>query len=158
VAVGRPHLAGALVELGVVGSVADAFTPEWLGDGGRAYVAKHELDPFHAVGLVKGAGGVTVLAHPAAAQRGELIPLAAVAELAATGLDGIEVDHPEQPDPQVRLRLRGLAADLGLLVTGSSDYHGSRKPNRLGECATSPEVYRELAGRASGSFPVNASR
>ncbi|MFI8101918.1 PHP domain-containing protein [Streptomyces sp. NPDC086023] len=151
--VGRPHIATALVELGVVGSVSDAFTPEWLADGGRAYAEKHELDPFEAVRLVKAAGGVTVFAHPAAVKRGQCVPESAIAELAAAGLDGIEVDHMDH-DAATRDRLRGLAADLGLLATGSSDYHGSRKTCRLGEYTTDPEIYGEITRRATGAFPV----
>jgi predicted metal-dependent phosphoesterase TrpH len=151
--VGRPHIAEALVELGVVPSVSDAFTPQWLADGGRAYVEKHELDPFTAIRLVKAAGGVTVFAHPLAVKRGRVVPEAAVAELAACGLDGIEVDHMDH-DEATRARLRGLAQDLGLLTTGSSDYHGSRKTCRLGEYTTDPEIYGEITRRATGAFPV----
>ncbi|MFD9886349.1 PHP domain-containing protein [Streptomyces alboflavus] len=154
--VGRPHVAEALVELGVVPDVSAAFTPDWLADGGRAYAEKHELDPFDAIRLVKAAGGVTVFAHPAAAQRGKVVPESAIAELAAAGLDGIEVDHPEQLAyaPESGPRLRGLAADLGLLVTGSSDYHGTRKTCVLGEYTTDPEIYGEITRRATGAFPV----
>lgn len=72
--VGRPHVATALVELGVVDTVSDAFTSAWLGNGGRAYADKHELDPFDAVRLVKAAGGVTVFAHPLAVKRGPWSP------------------------------------------------------------------------------------
>ncbi|MEV5516414.1 PHP domain-containing protein [Streptomyces flaveolus] len=151
--VGRPHVASALVELGVVPTVSDAFTEDWLADGGRAYVDKHETDPFEAIRLIKGAGGVAVFAHPAAAKRGRTVPEAAIAELAAAGLDGIEVDHMDH-DAQTRARLRGLAAELGLLVTGSSDYHGSRKTCELGEYTTDPEVYGEITRRAHGAFPV----
>ncbi|WP_225657434.1 PHP domain-containing protein [Streptomyces pseudogriseolus] len=151
--VGRPHVASALVELGVVDSVNDAFTPEWLADGGRAYVPKHETDPFEAVRLVKNAGGVAVFAHPAAVKRGRTVPESAIAELAEAGLDGIEVDHMDH-DPDTRARLRGLAGELGLLVTGSSDYHGSRKTCVLGEFSTDPEVYGEITRRATGAFPV----
>ncbi|MFE0583390.1 PHP domain-containing protein [Streptomyces sp. NPDC058874] len=151
--VGRPHIATALVELGVVATVSDAFTPDWLADGGRAYAEKHELDPFDAVRLVKAAGGVTVFAHPAAVKRGRCVPESAIAELAAAGLDGIEVDHMDH-DTDTRARLRALAADLGLLTTGSSDYHGSRKTCRLGEYTTDPEVYGEITRRATGAFPV----
>ncbi len=151
--VGRPHVASALVELGVVDSVSDAFTPEWLADGGRAYMPKHETDPFEAVRLVKNAGGVAVFAHPAAVKRGRTVPDSAIAELARAGLDGIEVDHMDH-DPGTRARLRGLAGDLGLLVTGSSDYHGSRKTCVLGEFSTDPEVYGEITRRATGAFPV----
>lgn len=151
--VGRPHVATALVELGVVPTVSDAFTREWLADGGRAYVEKHETDPFEAIRLVKAAGGVTVFAHPAASKRGRTVPESVIAELAAAGLDGIEVDHMDHGD-DTRARLRGLAADLGLLVTGSSDYHGSRKTCVLGEYTTDPEVYGEITRRATGAFPV----
>jgi predicted metal-dependent phosphoesterase TrpH len=151
--VGRPHVATALLELGVVATVNDAFTEEWLADGGRAYVEKHETDPFEAIRLVKGAGGVTVFAHPAASKRGQTVPESAIAEMAAAGLDGIEVDHMDH-DPETRVRLRGLAKDLGLLATGSSDYHGSRKTVLLGDYTTDPEVYGEITRRATGAFPV----
>ncbi|MER6233800.1 PHP domain-containing protein [[Kitasatospora] papulosa] len=151
--VGRPHVATALVELGVVDTVSDAFTSAWLGNGGRAYAGKHELDPFDAVRLVKAAGGVTVFAHPLAVKRGAVVPEAVIAGLAEAGLDGIEVDHMDH-DASTRARLRGLAADLGLLPTGSSDYHGSRKTVRLGEYTTDPEIYGEITRRATGAFPV----
>jgi predicted metal-dependent phosphoesterase TrpH len=151
--VGRPHVASALVELGVVETVGDAFTQEWLADGGRAFVEKHETDPFEAIRLIKDAGGVAVFAHPAASKRGRTVPDAVIAELAAAGLDGIEVDHMDH-DPDTRARLRGLAKELGLLVTGSSDYHGSRKTCVLGEYTTDPEVYGEITRRATGAFPV----
>jgi len=151
--VGRPHVATALVELGVVPTVNDAFTVEWLADGGRAHVAKHETDPFEAIRLVKAAGGVTVFAHPGASKRGHTVPEAAIAEMAAAGLDGIEVEHMDH-DAETRVRLRGLAKELGLLATGSSDYHGSRKSVRLGEYTTDPEVYGEITRRATGAFPV----
>ncbi|WAP58141.1 PHP domain-containing protein [Streptomyces sp. S465] len=152
-AVGRPHIATALVELGVVASVSDAFTQDWLADGGRAHVEKHELDPFEAIRLIKGAGGVAVFAHPLAVKRGQCVPESAIGELAAAGLDGIEVDHMDHSE-DTRARLRGLAAELGLLTTGSSDYHGSRKTCRLGEHTTDPEVYGEIVRRATGAAPV----
>ncbi|MFE7269526.1 PHP domain-containing protein [Streptomyces sp. NPDC057623] len=151
--VGRPHVASALVELGVVPTVGDAFTEDWLADGGRAFVAKHETDPFEAIRLVKAAGGVTVFAHPAASKRGRTVPESAIAQMAAAGLDGVEVDHMDH-DPDTRARLRGLAKELGLLATGSSDYHGSRKTCVLGEYTTDPEVYGEITRRATGAFPV----
>ncbi len=153
--VGRPHVASALVEAGVVATVSDAFTEEWIADGGRAYAEKHELDPFEAIRLVKAAGGVTVFAHPAAAKRGDTLPESVLAELAAAGLDGVEVDHTDH-DELTRARLRALAGELGLLVTGSSDYHGSRKTVRLGEFTTDPEVYREIVRRAVGAVPITA--
>ncbi|WP_030912485.1 PHP domain-containing protein [Streptomyces sp. NRRL F-5126] len=151
--VGRPHIASALVELGVVPTVSDAFTADWLADGGRAHAEKHESDPFEAIRLVKAAGGVTVFAHPAAVKRGRTVPEDTIARLAAAGLDGIEVDHTDH-DAGTRDALRGVARDLGLLVTGSSDYHGSRKDVALGENTTDPEVYAEIVRRSAGAFPV----
>ncbi|NGN67496.1 PHP domain-containing protein [Streptomyces sp. A7024] len=152
-AVGRPHVATAMVEAGVIRSVGDAFTAEWIGNGGRAYAEKHELDPYRAIRLVKAAGGVTVFAHPQAVARGRVVPVDVIAELAEAGLDGIEVDHMDHDD-DTRKRLRGMAAELGLLATGSSDYHGSRKAIGLGDNTTDPEVYAEIVRRATGAEPV----
>ncbi|MFF3559771.1 PHP domain-containing protein [Streptomyces sp. NPDC002574] len=152
-AVGRPHIAQALIDAGLVDSISEAFTPEWIGPGGRAYVQKHELDPFAAIRLVKNAGGVVVFAHPAAVKRGAVVPESMIQELAAAGLDGIEVDHMDH-DESTRARLRHLAAELGLLATGSSDYHGTRKTCRLGEHTTDPDVYREIVRRATGAAPL----
>ena len=152
-AVGRPHIATAMVEAGVVDTVSDAFTAEWIAGDGRAYVDKHELNPFDALRLIKGAGGVAVFAHPLAVKRGRCVPESAVAALAEAGLDGIEADHMDH-DPATRAHLHGLAAELGLLATGSSDYHGTRKSCVLGEHTTDPEVYAALVQRATGARPV----
>ncbi|MER5863992.1 PHP domain-containing protein [Kitasatospora sp. NPDC002040] len=151
--VGRPHVASALVEAGVVATVSDAFTHEWLANGGRADVPKHETDPAVAVRLVRAAGGVPVFAHPGAVKRGRTVSDQVIADLAAAGLGGLEVDHLDH-DEETRARLRGLAAELGLLTTGSSDYHGHRKTVRLGEYTTDPEVYRALVAQATGAKPI----
>ncbi|HEV2889433.1 MAG TPA: PHP domain-containing protein, partial [Frankiaceae bacterium] len=119
-AIGRPHVARALVEAGVVDDVPAAFTGEWIGNDGRAYVEKYSLDPARAVALVNEAGGVAVFAHPGAVKRGRVVGDDVVADLAAAGLAALEVDHPDH-DPPTRERLRALAGDLGLLATGSSD-------------------------------------
>lgn len=152
-AVGRPHVARALVEAGVVASVASAFSPEWIGPGGRAYVSKHAVGAAEAIRLVGDAGGVTVLAHAAAAGRGRIVGDADLEALAAAGLDGLEVDHPDH-DPAARARLRGLASRFGLVVTGASDFHGRVKPVRLGAELTEPEQYERLVAAASGVGPV----
>lgn len=154
-AVGRPHIAAAMVETGVIGSVAEAFTQEWIADGGRAHVDKHELDAFTAVRLIRNAGGVAVFAHPLAELRGKVVPDSAIVQLAEAGLAGVEVDHMDHDDTH-RARLRGMAADLGLLVTGASDYHGTRKTCRLGEHTTAPEVYEQIVDLATGGKPVTA--
>ncbi|MDT0323487.1 PHP domain-containing protein [Streptomyces millisiae] len=151
--VGRPHIAAAMVEAGVIEDVSAAFTAEWIGDGGRAHVGKHELDAFEAIRLIHAAGGVAVFAHPLAAKRGRVVSEDAIARLAAAGLDGVEVDHIDH-DTDTRVRLHSLATDLGLLTTGSSDYHGDRKPCRLGEHTTSPDVYEALVARATGTRPL----
>ncbi|MFJ7906337.1 PHP domain-containing protein [Kitasatospora sp. NPDC096204] len=151
--VGRPHIASALVEAGVVATVSDAFTADWLANGGRADVRKHETDPVAAVRLVRGAGGVPVFAHPGAVKRGRTVSDQVIADLAAAGLAGLEVDHTDH-DEETRVRLRGLAGELGLLVTGSSDYHGARKTVRLGEHTTDPQVYEALLAQATGAKPI----
>ncbi|ARQ68740.1 PHP domain-containing protein [Streptomyces marincola] len=155
-AVGRPHIATAMIEAGVIDDVSAAFTHEWIGDGGRAHVDKHELDAVTAIRLIHDAGGVAVFAHPLAARRGRVVPDSAIALLAGAGLDGVEVDHIDH-DAATRDRLRGMAADLGLLTTGSSDYHGTRKWCRLGEHTTSPETYAEITRRAKGARPLTAA-
>jgi predicted metal-dependent phosphoesterase TrpH len=153
-AVGRPHIASALVEAGVVDSVDQAFTADWLANGGRADVPKRETDPVEAIRLVRAAGGVPVFAHPGASKRGRTVSEATIAKLAAAGLAGLEVDHMDH-DEETRVHLRGLAAELGLLVTGSSDYHGSRKTVRLGADTTDPAVYEALVDQATGAAPVS---
>lgn len=151
--VGRPHIASALVEAGVVATVSDAFTPDWLANGGRADVPKHETDPVTAVRLVRAAGGVPVFAHPGAVKRGRTVSDQVIIELAAAGLGGLEVDHLDH-DEETRDRLRALAGELGLLVTGSSDYHGHRKTVRLGEYTTDPAMYEALVAQATGAKPI----
>ena len=142
-AIGRPHVAAALVASGVIGETAEAFTPDWIGDGGRADVPKHVLTAERAVGLVRAAGGVAVLAHPRSFKRRAAVTDEQLAGLVGAGLAGIEADHPEH-EPPVRSRLRALAGELGVLATGSSDFHGERKPVRLGEYTTPPEVLAAL--------------
>jgi 3',5'-nucleoside bisphosphate phosphatase len=149
-AVGRPHIAQALADAGVVPHAAAAFTPEWIGDGGRAWVAKHALDPLATIALVRSAGGVTVFAHPGAATRGPVVGDDVIASMAAAGLDGIEVDHPDH-NAATRARLRSLAGSLGLLVMGSSDDHGTFTGDRLGCETTDPATYEALVARAHAS-------
>jgi 3',5'-nucleoside bisphosphate phosphatase len=147
--VGRPHVAQAIVEQGHVGSVAETFTAAWIGTGGRYWAPKAELDVVEAVALVTAAGGVCVFAHPAAVRRGRTVPDEAVALMAQAGLAGLEVDHVDHDDA-ARVALRALAADLGLLVTGSSDYHGANKSVLLGAHTTTEAAYDELVARARG--------
>ncbi len=149
--VGRPHIARAMAAAGVVASPEDAFTADWIADGGRAYVGKYALDPARAIGLVKAAGGVAVLAHPRAgrARRAWRTSEEEIAGLAAVGLAGVEVFHPDHPLAE-RQALLHLVRDLGLIATAGSDDHGSFTGNRLG-CETSDEdTYTRLVARACG--------
>jgi len=147
--VGRPHVARALIDAGLVGSIEEAFTPDWIGTRGRYWAGRHELDVLHAMRLVHAAGGVTVFAHPGADARGRTVGDDVIEEMAAAGLSGLEVDHIDHT-PETRDRLRRKASELGLLVTGSSDFHGTNKSVELGAQTTGPAVLDEIAGRATG--------
>jgi 3',5'-nucleoside bisphosphate phosphatase len=148
--VGRPHLARALVRRGLAGSVTEAFAPHLLGE--RYRVPKPDTDVFTALRLAREAGGVVVFAHPRATRRGRVVPDDLVAELAAAGLFGLEADHVDHA-PHERAHVRALAADLGLVVTGSSDFHGANKPVALGACRTDPHVYEQIVAAAAGTVP-----
>jgi predicted metal-dependent phosphoesterase TrpH len=147
--VARPHIARAMVAAGAIARPEQAFTTEWIGAGGRAYVSRYALDPEEAIRLVGSAGGVSVLAHPGAAQRGWVIDDAAVERLARAGLGGLEVAHPDHDDAQ-RRRLAGLAAALGLVASGGSDDHGGLTGHRLGCETVAPGAYERLMSVARG--------
>lgn len=140
--VGRPHIADAMVAAGVVRSRDEVFGTV-LHRESPYYVSHYSPDAVTAVRLVRGAGGVPVMAHPMASRRGRIVSDQVIAGLADAGLAGLEVDHPDHA-PHERAHLRGLAAELGLLATGSSDYHGDGRPNVLGCCTTAPEDYRAV--------------
>lgn len=150
--VGRPHLARAMVEAGVIESPNQAFGPDWIGEGGRAYVSRYALDPARAIALVRSAGGVSVLAHPRA--RGWEVPDEVIAALAAAGLAGIEVWHPDQDQAQ-RTALQDLAARLNLVASGGSDDHGELTGYRLGSDTIAPDAYERLVSQATGAAPVS---
>jgi predicted metal-dependent phosphoesterase TrpH len=150
--VGRPHIARAMAASGVVDTPADAFTSDWIADGGRAYVARYALDPFRAIRLIRAAGGAAVLAHPRAA-RDLYLSDEQIAALAAEGLAGVEVFHPDQSAAQ-RAGLLGLARDVGLLATGGSDDHGSLTGHRIGCETTAEDAYEALLARATGAQPI----
>ena len=147
---GRPHIADALVARGHVES-RDAAFATILRDRSRYYVAHYAPDAVTAVRLVRQAGGVPVFAHPLASERGRTVGEDVVEAMVDAGLAGLEVDHRDNPVP-ARKRLRELAAAHGLLVTGSSDYHGSGKLNRLGEFTTDPAALERI--EAEGRLEV----
>ncbi|MGH3937504.1 MAG: PHP domain-containing protein [Pseudonocardiaceae bacterium] len=145
---GRPHLARTLVSAGVVGSVAEAFH-RYLGPDGPYYTGRADTDVVVAVRMVREAGGVPVLAHPLARRRGPVLCPEVIVELTAEGLAGVEVDHPDHAEDD-RAALRDLAAGLNLLVTGSSDYHGTNKTLRLGQETTSAHMLERIEALATG--------
>lgn len=151
--IGRPHIADALVAAGVVASRDDAFTA-YLGSGSKYHVSHYAPHPSVATRLVRAAGGVPVMAHPFAAARGRTVQHDVIEGMANAGLAGLEIYHRDHTDEAIGQGLR-LAERLGLLVTGSSDYHGTGKQNQLGENMTSPEVLEQLIAQAtSGSGPI----
>jgi predicted metal-dependent phosphoesterase TrpH len=153
--VGRPHVAAALVESGLVADVDAAFTPEWIGPGGRYRVTRAELDAAEGVRLIAAAGGVSVFAHPYAARRGKTVGPEDIVTLREAGLHGVEAGHPDHY-PQEVAALRELGAELGMIVTGSSDFHGTGRPQGLGAALTDPEAYEQLLATATGR-PVVAA-
>lgn len=145
--VGRPHIADAMVAAGHVRDRTEAFD-RFLADGGPAHVPRYAIEIARGIDLVHAAGGAAVLAHPWGRGREALLPPPVLRQLVAEhGLDGIEVDHQDH-DADARTRLRSLTDQLGVLATGSSDYHGTGKTDHdLGVNTTTDEVFRELASR-----------
>jgi predicted metal-dependent phosphoesterase TrpH len=154
-AIGRPHVADALVTLGVVGHRDEAFD-RFLSPGRAAYVKRYAPELSRMLPIVRAAGGVAVIAHPWGRSDTSALQEAGLAELAGLGLAGLEVDHQDH-SPRQRAELRGIAENLGLVVTGSSDFHGAGKSDHeLGCNTTAPDQYERLvelareAGRAAG--------
>jgi len=136
--VGRMHIARALVKEGWVTTTAEAFRT-YIGDKSPAYVLGFSLSPAEAINLIKGAGGVAVLAHPYMLHNDALIT-----EFTDYGLQGIEVYYPEHSQSMINFYL-DLAKKLNLLVTGGSDFHGSVKPDiKLGAIKIPFELVEKL--------------
>ncbi|KRF25763.1 PHP domain-containing protein [Phycicoccus sp. Soil803] len=149
---GRPHIADALVASGFVMSRDEAFA-DVLRNGSRYYVSHYAPDPVRAVELVRAAGGVPVMAHPFANGRGWTVEDSVIERMADAGLAGLEAHHRDHT-PAERTHAVELAARLGLFVTGSSDYHGAGKENRLGENTTTPEVLAQIEEQATSGIDV----
>ena len=144
---GRPHLADALVNKGVISSRDQAFQG-MLNNDSEFYVSHAAPTPAEAIAMIRSAGGVAVIAHPFASLRGQILQASDFQELIAAGLNGIEVDHRDH-NPDEREMLRKLARELDLVVTGSSDYHGTGKLNALAEFQTSPAEWEKLESQAN---------
>jgi len=148
---GRPHVADALVTLGVVPDRTAAFD-RYLGWGRPAHVDRYATPLEVAIRAVAGAGGVSVIAHPWGRGGPGGPDEATFAALQELGLAGLEVDHQDH-DADARGQLRAIARNLDLVVTGSSDYHGVGKTDHdLGCNTTAPEEYERLtSARATGT-------
>lgn len=146
--VGRPHIGRALVDAGVVGSVTEAFAGPLSGRAGF-YVPKADTPLPAAIEMIAAAGGVSVIAHPRGRGEARVLTPDRLTELAALGLNGVEVDHPDH-GPQERAELRELADRLGLLTTGSSDYHGHNKTLELGQETTAEATLQDILAISDG--------
>lgn len=143
-AVGRPHVAEALVDEGLILSYEEAFR-RYIGFDGPAYVPKYEISPARAVDLIHAAGGLAIIAHPGVYLRDDIMR-----SIIAAGIDGIETVHPKHT-AEATSRLRAMVKELGLVETGGSDYHGDNRGNTPFGDGTIPydwvEILRERAGR-----------
>lgn len=155
-ATGRPHVADALIQLGVVRTRAEAFD-RYLSPGCAAYVDRYAADLVTMLEVIRAAGGVAVVAHPWGRSSRRVLSSEVLGRLHDAGLAGIEVDHNDHSASD-RAELADIADQLGLIRTGASDYHGSGKVGHpLGCNSTAPHQYealRELArgaSRAAGS-------
>ena len=151
---GRPHLADALVKNGVISSRDEAFQ-ELLHNESRFYVSHAAPTPADAIRAIRSAGGVAVIAHAFASHRGKILVSDDFLELCEAGLNGIEVDHRDH-SPAERDMLRAIAIEKNLVITGSSDYHGTGKMNSLGENWTSPEQWLRLESESDQRRVVRA--
>jgi 3',5'-nucleoside bisphosphate phosphatase len=150
---GRPHLADALVNKKIVKSRDEAFT-DLLHNESRFYVSHAAPTPIEAVKLIRRAGGVAVIAHPFASRRGQILGVDDFADLVTAGLNGIEVDHRDH-NPSERALLRVIATELDLVITGSSDYHGTGKLNSLAENHTDRAQWEKLESAANARRVVS---
>lgn len=151
---GRPHLADALVAKKIIKTRDEAFL-ELLNNESKYYVAHLAPTPEDAVKLIRAAGGVAVIAHPFASLRGQILESSDFTELKAAGLNGIEVNHRDQSNEE-RFSLLKIASELDLVMTGSSDYHGTGKLNSLGENVTDPAEWDRLEAMADARRVVTA--
>ncbi|MEY3094158.1 MAG: hypothetical protein RLZZ317_661 [Actinomycetota bacterium] len=146
---GRPHLADALVARGHVASRDEAFAA-LLHNKSKFYINHYSPSPVETIKLIKAAGGVAIIAHPLASQRGRTISMDLFESLIAAGLDGIEVDHRDHSESEKSDLLR-FAIEHELIVTGASDYHGTGKLNQLAEYTTHPRQWEALEAKALGN-------
>ncbi|MFM6963484.1 MAG: phosphatase, partial [Micrococcales bacterium] len=152
---GRPSVAAALVARGHFGHTDQVFETLWAPGESRYYVPnEHVPETFDAIELIRQAGGVPIIAHPMARGKGPKpgaeMPRAHFIEMIEAGLAGFEVYHRDVPE-HAREWLIDLAGEFDLILTGSSDYHGDRKHNVLGENTTSREMLDRILEQGTGT-------
>lgn len=149
VSIGRPHIARALVERGYVDEIDDAFTDQFIGGGGEAYVEKKKVLPLEAIQVILKAGGVPVIAHPHLINHGKALDKKEIARLKDAGLKGVEV-YQTKHDEKTTLKYKKIAEELDLIITGGSDYHGENSPGILpGDKGMSREEFVKLQSVAA---------
>ena len=142
--IGRPHIARAMVNAGYINDMKDAFTEQYIGNNGRAYVDKFKMPPEEAVELIREIGGIPVLAHPVFINHGQPLEKKEIAQLVESGLMGIEVYHTKHMSADVNYYKRA-AEDLNLIITGGSDFHGENSPGvELGDVELPAEYVKKL--------------
>ncbi|HEY0787424.1 MAG TPA: PHP domain-containing protein [Thermoanaerobaculia bacterium] len=140
-AVGRPHIARCLIEIGAVASIDEAFE-RYLSPGCPGWVEKEKIDLDEAITLVRDAGGITSIAHPTLYPDAETL----VRSMIPHGVDAIEVLHPDVP-PAEEERYRGIAAEHGILTTGGSDDHGVEDRKTIGRVRVPAAAIEPIVAR-----------
>ena len=142
--IGRPHIARAMVEAGYIDKIADAFTADYIGNGGKAYVSKYKISPKEAITIIKEAGGISVLAHPVFINHGQSMIRDDIQELLDHGLQGLEVYHSKHSN-QDSAYYKKIAEEFNLLITGGSDFHGENSPGvKIGDVVLADKYVNKL--------------
>jgi predicted metal-dependent phosphoesterase TrpH len=142
--IGRPHIARAMIKAGYIDERGQAFTSDYIGNDGEAYVSKYKLTPQDAINIIEEAGGIPVLAHPSFINHGNAMTQEDIAGFVESGLKGIEVFHSKHDKKTVRY-YKKIAQEMGLLITGGSDFHGENSPDvKLGDILLSDPHIEQL--------------
>jgi hypothetical protein len=148
VSLGRPHIARAMIEKGYIEEISDAFTQEFIAGGGKAYAEKKNVLPAEAIEVILKAGGIPVIAHPYIINHGKPLAKEEIARLKEVGLKGVEV-YQTKHNKKITKKYKKIAEELGLLITGGSDYHGENSPGILpGDTGMTQAEFEQLESYA----------
>jgi predicted metal-dependent phosphoesterase TrpH len=149
--VGRPHVAKAMQEAGYIREIKEAFTEEWIANGGRAYVERVKITPEESIAQIRAAGGIAVLAHPGRFRSDDdTIGDDVIDRYIAAGLEGIEVFYSRHT-PAMEAHYRAIAERHGLVMTGGSDDHGTNAEPLLGRVRLPDEYVSRLTAAIDAS-------